>query len=87
MNENSLPLNPDAHAFLLSLPAPDSDGDEPWRDKPEMANRLSCSVRWVEGRMGEGAPHTHIAGKAKFKASVFERWLREHGHIERKGQQ
>ena len=65
--------------------APTLDGAEPWLDKRQLAAQFSCSVRWVERCMAEGAPHAHIAGKAKFRASEFERWLHVHGHIEWKG--
>ncbi len=62
------------------------DGFEPWRDKPYLAAYFVCSVRWIEARMEEGMPHTHIAGRAKFRVSEVEPWLAAHGHIERRGE-
>lgn len=59
---------------------------ERWFDKRGLAAHLSCSVRWIERRMEEGMPHTHIAGRAKFRISEVEPWLWEHGHIERRGE-
>lgn len=56
-----------------------------WYDKPGIADYFQCSIRWIERRMEEGMPHAHIAGRAKFKPRECERWLEEHGHIERKG--
>lgn len=59
---------------------------EPWLDKRGLANHLACSVRWVERRMEDGMPHTHIAGRAKFHVTEIEPWLEVHGHIERRGE-
>jgi hypothetical protein len=58
---------------------------EPWLDKHGIADHLACSVRWIESRMGEGMPHTVIAGRAKFRISEVEAWLELHGHIEHCG--
>jgi hypothetical protein len=68
-------------------PAPERE-PEPragWYDKDGIADYFQCSKRWIELRMAEGMSHCHIAGHAKFKAGECERWLDEHGHIERKG--
>lgn len=59
---------------------------EAWLDKRGLAAHLACSVRWIERRMEEGMPHTHIAGRAKFRASEVEPWLEAHGHLERRGE-
>ncbi len=58
---------------------------EPWLDKRGLAEHLACSVRWIERRMEQGLPHTHIAGRAKFRASEVEAWLERQGLIERRG--
>lgn len=58
---------------------------ERWRDKHGVAEHFSCGVRWIESRMEEGMPHSHIAGRAKFRVSDVERWLDCHGFIERAG--
>lgn len=55
-------------------------------DKKGIAHEFSCSVRWIERRMVEGLPHFEIAGRAKFRFDDCERWLDEHGHIERRGE-
>jgi hypothetical protein len=59
---------------------------ERWLDKAGIAGHFSCSIRWIERRMEQGLPHTHIAGRAKFRVSEVEPWLAEHGHIERRGE-
>lgn len=58
---------------------------EKWLGKAKIAAQFDCSIRWIERRMEEGLPHTHIAGRAKFRVSEVEPWLWEHGHIERRG--
>ncbi len=35
--------------------------------------------------MAEGMPHKYIAGRAKFKVSLVEPWLDQHGFIEHRG--
>ncbi len=59
---------------------------EEYLDKKGIAAHFKCSVRWIERRMEEGLPHTHIAGRAKFRVSEVEPWLEVHGHIERRGE-
>jgi hypothetical protein len=59
---------------------------EPWLGKRRLAEHLDCSERWIELRMEEGMPRAMIAGRVKFKASEIERWLEEHGHLERQGE-
>lgn len=59
---------------------------EPWLDKQGIADHFACSVRWIEERMVEGMPHSHIAGRAKFRVSEAEPWLASHGHIDRRGE-
>ncbi len=58
----------------------------PWLGKTKIAEHFDCSIRWIERRMEEGLPHTHIAGRAKFRVSEVEPWLEAHGHIERRGE-
>lgn len=55
-------------------------------DKRGIAHQFSCSERWIELRMDEGLPHFLIAGRTKFRFDECERWLTEHGHIERRGE-
>jgi hypothetical protein len=56
---------------------------EPWLDKKRLILHLSCSERWIEYRMEEGLPHARIAGRVKFRISEVERWLEQHGYLER----
>lgn len=60
---------------------------EPWMDKKHLAAHLGCGVRWLEYRLADGLPHTVIAGRVKFKASVVEPWLEQRGYLERRGSQ
>lgn len=60
-------------------------GDAGWLDKRQFAERLSCSVRWIGYRLAEGMPHARIAGRVKFDPALAERWLEEHGYIDRRG--
>lgn len=57
-----------------------------WLDKRELAQRLGCSVRWVENAARKGMPSAMIAGRRKFRFSEVEPWLEEHGHLERRGE-
>lgn len=59
---------------------------EPWLDKHALATYLGCKVRWIEYRVSDGMPHALIAGRWKFKISVVEPWLEEHGHLKRLGE-
>lgn len=59
---------------------------EPWLTKAEIAEFFGCSKAWISLRMAEGMPHTHIAGRAKYRPSECEPWLESHGHIKRKGE-
>jgi hypothetical protein len=56
---------------------------EPWLDKRGLAVHLACSVRSVETALAEGMPHAVIFGRPKFKVSIVEPWLEQHGYIER----
>jgi hypothetical protein len=59
-------------------------GAEPWLDKRELAQHLSCSVRSIETALAEGLPHAVILGRVKFRVSEVEPWLEAHGHLERR---
>lgn len=65
---------------------PDLAHLEPWLDKRALAQHLGCSIRWIEGRMKQGMPHTLIAGRVKFRASKVEPWLETHGYAEHRGE-
>lgn len=61
-----------------------SDG-EPWLDKRELAEHLSCSLRSIQTALTEGMPHATIFGRRKFKVSEVEPWLEARGHLVRCG--
>lgn len=50
-------------------------GLEPWMTKPQLADHLGFSTRWVELRVKDGMPHERMGGRLRFRASVVERWL------------
>jgi hypothetical protein len=58
---------------------------EPWLDKKQLAQHLSCSVRSIEFAVVDGMPHAVIFGRVKFHASEAEAWLERHGQLERRG--
>lgn len=60
---------------------------EPWLDRRALATHLGCSVRWLEDRQAEGIPHAILAGRIKYKVSIVEPWLEEHGYLKRVGDQ
>lgn len=56
---------------------------EPYLSKQSLAAHYAMSVRWVELRMKDGLPHEHMDGRARFKLSETDPWLRERGHLRR----
>lgn len=58
---------------------------EPWLDKRQLAERLSCSTRSIEFAVAAGMPHAIIFGRAKFRLSEVEPWLEETGRLVRRG--
>lgn len=58
---------------------------EPWLDKRELAEHLSCSVRSVQTALAEGMPHAVIFGRVKVRVSEVEAWLEQHGYLEHAG--
>lgn len=58
---------------------------EPWLDKRQLAEYLSCSVRSIEQAVAEGMPHAVIFGRVKFRVSEVEPWLEAHGYLVRGG--
>lgn len=60
--------------------------EDRWRDKNSLAEYFDCSPRWIIARYEEGMPCAMIAGRLKFKVSVVEPWLEEHGHIEKRNE-
>jgi hypothetical protein len=56
---------------------------EPWLDKRGLAQHYACSVRMVEYAHAHGMPHRRIFGRPKYRVSIVEPWLEQHGYIER----
>lgn len=50
---------------------------EAWLTKPQLADRLNVSVRWIDLRRKEGMPSHTWAGVVRFRLSEVERWLEE----------
>jgi hypothetical protein len=69
---------------------------ERWLDKHGISEHFACSERWILSRLEESKdkagnpvppmPCSMIAGKLKFKVSLVEPWLEEHGFIERRNE-
>jgi hypothetical protein len=59
---------------------------EPWLSKKQLAAHLGCGVRWLEYQCAAGLPHTIIAGRVKFKASIVEPWLEARGLLQHRGE-
>ena len=58
---------------------------EPWLDKRQLAQHLSCSTRSIEHAVVAGMPHAIIFGRVKFRASETEAWLEQTGRLDRRG--
>ncbi len=56
---------------------------EPYLSKQSLAAHYAMSVRWVELRMKGGLPHEHMDGRARFKLSETDPWLRKRGNLRR----
>jgi hypothetical protein len=68
--------DPAAKAVSMTPPEPES-----YRDKAGIAAHYAMSTRWVEHRMQNGMPHSHVDGRARFRLSEVERWMREGGRL------
>jgi hypothetical protein len=62
-------------------PAAPTPEPENYRDKTGIAEHFGMSVRWVEHRMQDGMPHSHVDGRARFRLSEVDRWMREGGRL------
>jgi hypothetical protein len=61
--------------------SPDRSEDafrEPWMTKPQLAQHLAVSGRWIEMQQRVGLPHLRMGGLNRYRASEVEAWLREH---------
>ena len=62
-----------AEATLVPLAAPSTS--EMWLTKPQLAERLSVSQRWIDYRRAEGMPSHKWGGIVRFRLSEVETWL------------
>jgi hypothetical protein len=51
---------------------------ERWLTKPQLANHLQVTPRWVEAQQRLGLPFIRMGGMNRYRASEVETWLREH---------
>jgi hypothetical protein len=51
---------------------------EPWLTKPQLAEHLAVSGRWIEMQQHLGLPYLRMGGLNRYRASEVEAWLREH---------
>ncbi len=62
-----------AAASVVPPAAPSTS--ETWLTKPQLAERLSVSERWIDYRRCEGMPSHKWGGIVRFRLSEVERWL------------
>jgi predicted DNA-binding transcriptional regulator AlpA len=51
---------------------------EPWLTKPQLAEHLAVSDRWIELQQRVGLPYLRMGGLNRYRVSEVEAWLREH---------
>jgi hypothetical protein len=51
---------------------------EPWLTKPQLAEHLALSDRWIEMQQRVGLPYLRMGGLNRYRVSELEAWLREH---------
>lgn len=51
---------------------------EPWLTKPQLAEHLAVSNRWIEMQQRVGLPYLRMGGLNRYRVSEVEAWLREH---------
>ncbi len=58
----------------------DSDNQlhEPWLTKPQLAEHLVVSDRWIELQQHVGLPYLRMGGLNRYRISEVEAWIREH---------
>lgn len=60
---------------------------EPMLTKGELSAFFPMSVRTIERCMSQEMPHHRLFGKVAFRVSEVEPWLRQHGYLERRGEE
>jgi hypothetical protein len=66
---NQTPPGPEVLRQLLSAP---------WLTKPQLAEHLAVSDRWIELQQRVGLPYLRMGGLNRYRVSEVEAWLREH---------
>jgi predicted DNA-binding transcriptional regulator AlpA len=51
---------------------------EPWLTKPQLAEHLAVSDRWIEMQQHVGLPYLRMGGLNRYLVSEVEAWIREH---------
>jgi hypothetical protein len=51
---------------------------EPWLTKPQLAEHLAVSDRWIELQQHVGLPYLRMGGLNRYRVSEVEAWIREH---------
>ncbi len=51
---------------------------EPWLTKPQLAEHLAVSDRWIEMQQRVGLPYLRMGGLNRYRVSEVEAWLREY---------
>lgn len=51
---------------------------EPWLTKPQLAEHLAVSDRWIELQQRVGLPYLRMGGLNRYRVSEVEPWIREH---------
>jgi hypothetical protein len=57
---------------------PENWPHEPWLTKPQLADHLAVSERWIELQQRVGLPYLRMGGINRYRVSDVETWLREH---------
>jgi phage terminase Nu1 subunit (DNA packaging protein) len=57
---------------------PDNQVHEAWLTKPQLAEHLAVSNRWIEMQQRVGLPYLRMGGLNRYHVSEVEAWLREH---------
>jgi predicted DNA-binding transcriptional regulator AlpA len=56
---------------------PENQAPERWLTKPQLAEHLAVSDRWIELQQRVGLPYLRMGGLNRYRVSEIEAWLRE----------
>jgi hypothetical protein len=57
---------------------PENGLHEPWLTKPQLAENLAVSDRWIEMQLHVGLPYLRMGGLNRYLVSQVEAWIGEH---------